>query len=81
LKPDHRPILINSLAVFSPNLDHKSKKINTSINMEKNTKAASEKSDSKGTKTSKSSLKNEKLPKKKNSSEPKSYGKSGKSGG
>jgi hypothetical protein len=49
--------------------------------MEKKTKAATEKSDSNGIKTSKSSSKNEKLPKKKNSGEPKTYGKSGSIGG
>jgi len=49
--------------------------------MEKKTKSAPENSNSKDQTPSKSGSANEKLPKKKNSSEPKTYGKSGKSGG
>ena len=49
--------------------------------MEKKAKSASENSTSKDTIKSKSTVANEKLPKKKNSAEPKTYGKSGKAGG
>ena len=49
--------------------------------MEKKAKSASENSDSKDSIKSKSIVPNEKLPKKKNSDESKTYGKSGKAGG
>jgi hypothetical protein len=49
--------------------------------MEKKAKSATENSAGKDTIKSKSTAANAKLPKKKNSDEPKTYGKSGKAGG
>lgn len=51
------------------------------LSMEKETKAASKNSADKENAPSKFSPAKEKLPKKKNDSEPKTYGKSGKAGG